>query len=66
MKHWKHSKRTALAPFLRVVVALEQIVSCEITRTYASCLSKLELSLRSDRKNLRIATCKKGSCTPPI
>jgi len=66
MKHWKHSNRTAFAPFFSVVVALEQTVSCEITKIYASCLSKLELSLRSERKNLRIATCRNGSWTPPI
>ncbi len=66
IKHWKHSKSTAFAPFLRLVETLEHTESWQITKIYASCLSKLFEYLRKILKNLRMATCRKGSWTPPI
>ena len=56
MKHWKHSKRTALAPFLRFDEILEQTESWQITRISASCLSKFVEYFLRVLKNFNMAT----------
>ena len=61
MKHWKHSKRTALAPFLRFDEILEQTESWQITRISASCLSKFVEYFLRVLKNFNMATWRKGS-----
>ena len=66
MKHWKHSKRTALAPFLRLLDTLEQTESWQVIKVSANCLSKVGIFFLKVLKNLKIATCRKGSWTPPI
>ena len=66
MKHWKHSKRTAFAPFLRLDEILEQTESWHMIKISASCLSKLVAYFLKVLKNLSIATWRNGSWTPPI
>lgn len=66
IKHWKHSNKTALAPFFRLLVTLEHTESWQIIRISASCLSKLLECFLSILRNFKMATCKKGSWTPPI
>lgn len=66
IKHWKHSKSTALAPFLRLLAILEQTLSWDTIKISTKLLSNELVYFLRILSNFKIATCKKGSWTPPI
>ncbi len=66
MKHWKHYKRTALAPFFKLLDIFEHTLSWEITKISTKFLSNEFVCFLNKRRSFRMATCKNGSCTPPI